>query len=45
MKNFPTWMKTSIDGGPFKNLKVTRSAPQGAKAGDGISGSSPWSYE
>jgi uncharacterized protein (TIGR02594 family) len=45
-KNMPSWVKSSVDdNGKFKELRVTRSAPQNAKAGDGISSSSPWSYE
>jgi hypothetical protein len=48
-KNMPSWVRTNVDdNGVFKNLSVTRSAPQGGKTGSGgYSGgeSNPWAYE
>src|SRR6266704_1397069 len=40
-KNMPSWVRTSIDdNGKFKNLKVSRSTPQG-----GLSEQNPWAYD
>jgi hypothetical protein len=45
MKNMPSWVKTSVDGGAFKKLRVTRSTPQGGKesAGNAADNFNSWS--
>jgi hypothetical protein len=45
-QNMPSWVKSSVDdNGKFKNLRITRSTPQGGKASSPQGDLQNWSYE